>query len=178
MIGSVHYIRDENSGVYYSVDNTPQMLRECIDNMFGGDAMEMVRRYYDLVVKNVKTFQPDIVGHFDLVTKFNENGEFFDEESDEYKAIATHALEQCADNGCVFEVNTGAMSRNWRSRPYPQPFLLRHMCSMGVPVMLSADSHSASTLTYAFDQALDLIKSSLYSQILQWRNGKFEKVDI
>ena len=178
IIGSVHYIRDEKSGIYYSVDNTPQMLRSCIDDMFASDSLAMVKAYYSLVVSCVRTYRPDIVGHFDLVSKFNENGEFFDEHSAQYEAIALDALEQCAEYGCIFEINTGAMSRRWRSRPYPQEFLLKQMYRMNIPVTLSADSHSADTLTFGFDIAVHLLKSAGYTHIMQWHNGKFENTAI
>lgn len=178
IIGSVHYIRDNNSGTYYSFDNTPQMLRECIDNMFSSDVFAMVQAYYDLVVKCVEKYRPTIVGHFDLVTKFNEDGAFFDENSPQYKNIALDALQRCSKYGSIFELNTGAMSRGWRTRPYPQLFILEQMNRLNIPVILSGDCHSCDSLRYGFDLGCRLLKDAGYTYILQYKNGKFEKTYI
>ena len=175
-IGSVHYLLDGDTGVYHSVDDTPEKLRACIDTVFGGDALAMVRRYYELVVENVLTFRPDVVGHFDLVTKFNADGSFFDESSPQYRRIALEALERAAGTGAVFEVNTGAMSRHWRAAPYPARFLLERMRELDIPVTLSADSHSPETLVYGFDEAIALLKRVGYDSVLVWLNGAFRPV--
>ena len=63
--------------------------------------------------------ETDIVGHFDLLTKFNERRCFFDEESPAYRRAALRAMEALVAAGKIFEVNTGAISRGYRSTPYP-----------------------------------------------------------
>ncbi|MBQ8975500.1 MAG: histidinol-phosphatase [Oscillospiraceae bacterium] len=178
IIGSVHDIYDEDRGIYHSVDDTPEKLRRCVDDMFGGDALAMVRRYYELAVENVQKYRPDIVGHFDLVTKFNGHGEFFDESSPEYRSIALEALERICSPSTVFEVNTGAMSRGWRAAPYPAGFILRRMRELKVPVTVSTDCHSPDKLTYGIPQALEALRQAGYSEIYVWRNGRFTEEKI
>lgn len=61
----------------------------------------------------------DFIGHFDLLTKFNEGYKHFDETKDAYLEPAITAMHKLAALGIPFEINTGAMSRGYRSAPYP-----------------------------------------------------------
>ncbi|MFR8267780.1 MAG: hypothetical protein ACLVC5_09085 [Clostridia bacterium] len=55
---------------------------------------------------------------------------YFDEEADWYQEAALKALRtvaagrEGAEKKPIFEINTGAMARGYRSRPYPADFLL------------------------------------------------------
>ena len=61
-------------------------------------------------------------------------------------------IAEAAKSGCVFEVNTGVIARNLRSRPYPMDNLLYILKKEDVRILLSSDSHSIETLDFAFDQ--------------------------
>ena len=100
-----------------------------------------------------------IVGHFDLVAKFNEGGCLFDEADSRYRDASLGALEALSKQDVVFEINTGAMSRNCRTVPYPSDVLLRSLRDFGGRVCISSDSHSASTITHGFAQAAELALS-------------------
>ena len=49
-----------------------------------------------------------------------------------------------------FEVNTGAISRGYRSVPYPAVPLLEYIREKGGRVILSGDAHSTEGLCYRF----------------------------
>ena len=51
----------------------------------------------------------------------------FNEEDKKYKDIAMNALEEVAKQDKIFELNTGAISRGWKTSPYPAPFLLKRL---------------------------------------------------
>ena len=55
-------------------------------------------------------------------------------------------------SGVPFEINTGAMSRGWRTSPYPAKPIRDYIRAHGGRLILSSDSHKADTLLYAFDQ--------------------------
>ena len=101
----------------------------------------------------------DLIGHFDLITKYNEKNALFDEESPRYLDAAFSALDALLETGRPFEVNTGAISRGYRSRPYPALPLLRRIAQKGGRVVLSSDSHSAKTLCAHFAEATALCES-------------------
>jgi len=153
IIGAVHNIKDEVSGIYYTVDGTAEELEACINNAFGGDALATVEGYYNLVVE-VARQKPHILAHFDLIRKLNFRHRFFDEESLEYHNIALSALEEAAKTGCIFEISSGGLYRGYTKEPYPAPFLLRKLAELEAPVIISSDAHDDKSLDFYFNEIL------------------------
>jgi histidinol-phosphatase (PHP family) len=175
LIGSVHYLTLQ-SGKRAPVDNTAEIMQNIIDD-YGG-AEPMVREYYRLVCDVATRLKPDILAHFDLVTKLNADGCFFDENSAWYRGILDDAIEQVAMSGVIVEVNTGAMSRGFRDVPYPSEYILRGLYALGVPVTISSDAHSTDALDYGFDKAIELLRNVGYKTAKQFLGGRFIDVSI
>ncbi|MGN0658940.1 MAG: histidinol-phosphatase HisJ family protein [Emergencia sp.] len=152
IIGSVHSV--EKDGVYLSVDNTAEIMEANVEKYFGGDYRAYVERYYETVSDVVSATGGGIVGHFDLITKFNEGSRYFDEEAVWYRKAALHALAKAAETRPVFEINTGAMARGYRSVPHPAPFLLEEIQRLGCPVILSSDCHDRAQLDFGFEEII------------------------
>jgi len=167
LIGSVHYFKKD--GRLLSVDHTPEILRRAQNELFSGDALAMAAYYFNSVADFAQRGDFDILGHFDLITKFNEGGAFFDEADPAYQRIALSALERAAASGKLFEVNTGAISRGWRSTPYPAPFLLQALKELGARMIVSSDAHSAQALDCGYEQAVSLLKRTGFEEI--WELG-------
>ena len=55
-------------------------------------------------------------------------------------------------SGKVFEINTGAISRGYRTQPYPSADIRSYIKAKGGTFILSGDSHSADTLCFQFDR--------------------------
>lgn len=155
VIGSVHYV--ESDGRYYAVDESPEQLRDAVEKGFGGDPYALCEAYYALVGDVVRKTGASVVGHFDLVTKFQEIMPLFDEENPRYTAAWRKALERLLPTGAAFEINTGAMSRGYRTSPYPAFPILDAIKKGGGRLILSSDSHSPETLLYGFDRYEDML---------------------
>lgn len=156
VIGSVHYVMI--NGRYISVDHKPEVLAELIHEC-NDDPYEAAERYYALVSDVVNRTGADIIGHFDLITKFNENGEFFDEENPRYITACNNALDALLKTGRPFEINTGAISRGYRSSPYPSLRILKYIAEHNGSVILSSDAHSKDTLMFKFTECEELARS-------------------
>ncbi|MDR0889724.1 MAG: histidinol-phosphatase [Oscillospiraceae bacterium] len=153
VIGSLHCVK--HGGNYFCMDESPQKLEAAIA-AFGGDEMALVRAYYEQLTAFVCREKPDIVGHFDVLTKYNRG--HFDEESEEYLAIAREAIENILPCCKLFEVNTGAMARGLKTLPYPAPKLLKMLLELGAEVIVTSDCHDPERLDFAFAQAQELLK--------------------
>ena len=150
VIGSLHCVLKD--GEYLYVDYTEEILVDAVNKHFDGDYMALVKCYYDTIVDVVEKTGADIIGHFDQLTKFNEGNKYFDEESAEYKEIAISALRKVAAHRPIFEINTGAMAKGYRTSPFPSRFLVDEIIRLGCPIILSSDCHSAEKLLYKFDE--------------------------
>lgn len=166
ILASVHYLiyGDE----VYAIDHAKDIQLRCIEKEFGGDQLAFAKAYFDTVADHITACRPTIVGHFDVITKFS----VMDEENPIYQRIALDALEKCVKACPVVEINTGAISRKWRDRPYPADFLLRGLREMGGQVILGADTHAADTIDCAFPLAVELARKAGFDHLLTlWPDG-------
>jgi histidinol-phosphatase (PHP family) len=158
VIAACHAVEAEGTLVY--ADASPEHLRAGVERYFGGDYYAFVRAYYETAAAIGENFTPDFVAHFDLVTKYNGDGLFFDEDDPRYRAAAISALIAVMERVRVFEINTGGMYRAGRKVPYPAPFILREIRARGGEILLTSDSHDAASLGYAYGDAAELARSA------------------
>lgn len=157
VIGSVHYVLKD--GVYVPVDNTAEDFVADVAKHFDGDYLAFCEAYYAQVADVVEKTGCTFVGHFDLVTKFNQDNKLFDMGHPRYVKASSEALEALCAQGAMFEINTGAMAKGYRTEPYPSVRLLRQLAAAHAPVILTSDCHKASMLQFGLKEADDLAKS-------------------
>ncbi len=171
-IASVHYLC--RGFECFPIDHSlPQQL-DCIERLCGGSKLDMAKRYYDLVVEHVARTRPEIVGHFDVITKFG----LFDDGDPVYEKVALEALDEVLKHCRVIEVNTGAISRGVRTVAYPNDFLLRRVLEKGGAVTLSADSHAAPTIDCHFAESVEDLRKIGFDHILSLGKKGFSRIDI
>ena len=93
-----------------------------------------------------------LIGHFDLIAKLNEREHLFDEEDPRYVAAWRKAADVLLRTGLPFEINTGAISRGYRTEAYPALPIRRYLRDHGARFVLSSDSHQKETLRYDFER--------------------------
>ncbi len=150
IIGSVHYIKCGEE--YIAIDESKEILIDAANRYFDGDIYSLCEEYFRLVGNVVGKTDADIIGHFDLISKFNEDGSLFDENHPRYVAAYTAALDKLLETEAPFEVNTGAISRGYRTRPYPSYAQLEYIAKKEGTVILNSDAHSAETLCHEFEK--------------------------
>jgi len=167
IIGSVHYIpltsganaaedpgKTEAAG-FAAIDDTPQILMDAVRDHYHGDYYSAAEAYYQLEADVVNRTGCDIIGHFDLFSKFNQTYQLFDEHHPRYVKAWKQAADRLLLSGSVFEINTGGMSREWRNIPYPAPEMQAYIRRKGGRFILSSDSHCKETIGYHFHQSID-----------------------
>ncbi len=153
VIGSVHYVKRE--GEYLPVDENREVLLRGVEKLYGGDIYAFAEDYFRLVGDIYERTRCRIVGHFDLLAKFNEDGSLFDETHPRYLRAAGEAMEKLLEAPVLFEINTGAMARGYRTTPYPGPLLRRAIARRGGTFILSSDCHSKDQLLYGLADQLN-----------------------
>lgn len=148
VIASKHYLK--LSGAYYPIDDSEEDFQRILD-LLDGDYIRLSELYYEGLAESILSSGADIVGHLDLITKFNENGKLFDENDPRYLKPAFALIDRLIPAGIVFEINTGAISRGYRTSPYPSKSLRTYIREHGGTLILSSDAHRKEDLMYGFE---------------------------
>ena len=150
-IGSVHWLPMPD-GHRVSIDWMPEKLREGAEKYYSGDFYALAEAYYAAVARVVEVTKCDIIGHFDLVSKFIEVDPAFDMKHPRYIKAWQQAADELLKTGKPFEVNTGAMSRGYRSEPYPAKDIRDYIRAHGGKLIMSSDAHAKENITYGFKE--------------------------
>ena len=172
IIGDCHYVFKECA--YHSIDHSEEGHLALIKEYFDSDPMRLARAYFETYVDKMIKLKPDILGHFDLVAKYNA----MPEESREYQSLATEALLALIPSCPIFEMNTGAVARGIRKTPYPADYLLRELKLHGGKIVLSSDSHDKNNLDFAFDRAVEILKAHGFESVLVLEKNGFVETAI
>ena len=149
VIGSVHYVR--KNGEYRPIDEKPHELESICREWYGGDYYAFAEDYFKTCTLLAKK-KINIIGHFDLITKFNEGNRLFDTAHPRYLVAAKSAIDKLLPLGVPFEINTGAISRGYRTSPYPAPQLIDYIKNKGGSLILNSDTHDKDNICFQFDK--------------------------
>lgn len=158
LIGSVHYLEFEGRflGFDRGLDETIAYVRE----NFGGDGLQFSKRYFETLCQLPEKGNFDILGHFDLNTKNNEKGQFIDTSCREYLHAGFEAIHALKGKIPLFEVNTGAIARGYRTSPYPQMEFLKEFRSCGYGAVITSDCHDKNVIDCYFEEAAQLLEEA------------------
>jgi len=175
-IGAAHYVNVGDDHI--TVDAGEYHQKQMADKYFGGDYYAMAEAYFATVAGIPQKMDADIIGHFDLIAKYNFGGNLFDETHPRYKAAAISAMDEILKDCKLFEVNTGMMYRYDKQEPYPSAFLLKELQERGGEVILSSDSHNAESICYKFGEMQQLLKTCGFKYIKRLTNDGFTDVSL
>ena len=171
-IGSVHFVRPD--GRLHGVDSSMEKAENTINEYYGGDGLKYARDYYAAMCTLADFGSFDIIGHFDLVTKYSERKTLFDENSPDYRRYALEAVDALAGKIPLFEVNTGAIGRGYRTSPYPAPFILDALNEKGFNAVITTDCHNREYLDTGIDDARALLKAHGFDEVYALTESGFK----
>lgn len=135
-------------GTVYSIDTGMPAHVKMINEGFGGSAVDMSKAYFERLTEHVMRQKTDIVGHFDLVTKYS----IIPEDDEDYINAAVESIHEIVKHCKLFELNTGAIARGLRTVPYPSALLLNEIKKCGGSIIMNSDCHYKEKLTVWFDE--------------------------
>lgn len=176
LIGSCHNI--DFGGKILEVDNLQEYAEANVREFFGGDGLAYAKKYYETLATLPEHGKFDIIGHFDVVTKFSQRVNLFDEDSKEYRSAAIEAAQALAGKIPFFEVNTGAISRGYKKSPYPNKFIIKEMKRLGFGAVITSDCHNKDYLDSYFDEAAELLKECGFKERYVLTDEGFKAVSL
>ncbi len=154
VVASVHGVKDP-TGKRWEMDWSLEHLKEAV-KAFGGDPYALAEAYYE----QVGALKGDIIGHIDLITKYLEREPWLDPNHPRYVAAYQKAVDRLIPTGALFEINVGAMSRGYRTAPYPALPLLTYIRQKGGEIILNGDCHDRTYLGAFRQEAVALAKAA------------------
>lgn len=150
VIGSVHYVNnwnfDTNKNEYKGID---------LDRFYRG--------YFNVLQKAARSGLFDIIGHADVVKKFNYYPSF---------NLHTYYAETAkifAESGVTIELNTSGRNKPCKEF-YPADKFLEFCFLNNVPVTLGSDAHRAIDVAQYFPEAILKLKAIGYTQVAIFEN--------
>lgn len=148
-IGSVHYVKIKNT--YVPVDENTDIINDAVNKYFNNDIYSFVELYFNTVSQVIEKTNCSIIGHFDLISKFNGNGRLFDEKSERYISAWKKAVDNLIKYNIPFEINTSPLYKQLKKDAYPDNDIRQYIKNKGGKFALSSDSHSLSCLCRCFE---------------------------
>lgn len=170
VIGSIHCVGGDRDCY---ADVSPETTARYLAQAFRGDADAAAEAYFAQYAALAAVDKVNIVGHFDLITKFDESDHFFQSDSPRFRAAAIDALDALVAADKIFEINTGAISRGYRTTPYPSRALLNELRKRDGRITISADAHCTQHVAYGFAEAEALAISCGFSKVWQFDGRGF-----
>jgi len=169
VIGSVHYLREKDESSI--IDLEIGIVEDIIKNCYGGSYPKFAKAYFTLVGDVVNKTGADIIGHFDLCTKYKNR--IVLPRDDEYYKAAFEAIEQLIPYKKPFEINFGAIARGYRNSPYPDKVILKEIKRRGGEIIFNSDCHDRTKLGLNYDIAVrHAIDCGFEGRVILTKNGK------
>jgi histidinol-phosphatase (PHP family) len=154
----------EHYGFDYVVGSVHHVLGECIDGPRAwfapavakcGGVEPLAIRYYEAVGAMIAALKPEVLGHFDLITK---NAPGAETETPGVRRAAQAALELARAANCILDVNTAGY-RKGLGRPYPAPWVVEMAREMGLGFCFGDDSHRVGEVGAGMEEAREYLLS-------------------
>ncbi len=160
LIGSVHHIG------YWLLDSEREIeewRRRNVDQVY--------TQYFKLVQAMADTQLFDIVGHLDLVKKFDHRPK------NDLTDLVLRTIEKIGKSGMCIEINTSGL-RKPCNEIYPSEKLLKMCFDNGIPITFGSDAHSPEDVGMGFDQAVDLARRVGYAETTRFIERKRDSIPL
>jgi len=160
LVGSVHFIGG------WTIDDERQ-----IHKWKGKNVDEVYQQYFALVQSMTKSGLFDIVGHLDLVKKFD-----FRPKKD-ISGLLLETVEIISKSKMCVEVNTAGLRKPCRE-VYPSEKLIKMCFDKGLPITLGSDAHSPEEVGADFEKVANLLRKIGYTEIIRFTRRNREFVEL
>lgn len=141
LIGTAHFLNLKDENRLYNLYH----LQYLPDNVSDEEKDEMLGCYWDKQIAAAKSGYFNFMAHPDYCTQFGLCVE------DKWKDKKLEFINALKEGQCACEVNTGGLRRNI-GRPYPDWWMVKEMCSLEIPLLISDDAHNVKDIAFGFSE--------------------------
>ncbi len=144
IVGSVHHVHD------VLFDGTARDYQRAVEESGGIEALYC--DYFDAQFELIETFQPAIVGHFDLI-RIHDTNYLERWEVPEIRDRALRNLEQIKALGLILDFNVRALAKGV-AEPYVSAPWLKIAIQEGIAIVPGDDSHGVASVGNFIDEGI------------------------
>ncbi len=138
-VGSIHFVdRFRTDHENWLIDSDSETFAEGIGENGGAEAV--YTRYYALIREFAQIHDHQIVGHLDMIKKFNVGQRFFDNTTEVYLSQVEATLDVLKATNKIVEINTAGLFKDI-GEIYPADNILQMLLARRIPICLSSDAH-------------------------------------
>jgi len=160
-IGSVHYLSDGTE-----VDSPAAIKR-----YRGGDGDAIWAQYWKTYERAIRSRLFDFVAHPDLPKKFGFRP------AGDLRAFYEPVIAALAETRTPFEINTAGWRKDCAEQ-YPAREFVEMARAADVPLLINSDAHAVAELTFGFEEAVALAKSTGYLRTARFYRREISFVDL
>ena len=175
-IGSIHYIKQFEDGTHFNYDESASKFDLGLQQIFSGNIRQLVTYYYTQICTMIEMHQPPVIGHIDLIKKFNKDNRYFNENEKWFVDAARPALELAKKHDLIIEINTKGRAKGTCQTLYPGPGILKVCNEMDIAMTYSADAHTPEDVTNQRDQVELLLRYLGINKIRILKDKKWQDV--
>ena len=162
-VGSIHIVdRFRSNHENWLIDYTLEAFEEGLPE--NGGPAQVYSRYYALVREFARTHSHQIVGHLDLIKKFNLHNRLFDAKSEDYLAQVEATLDVLKTTDKIIEINTAGLFKEI-GELYPSEPILQMILQRRIPICLSSDAHHPEHVGREFSATWDKLVKIGFEQL-------------
>lgn len=156
-ISSIHYIKGADNE-FLTIDHSPEVFEKGIKKLFNNNVKEAVIKYYKTVREMISISDFNIIGHIDLIKKFNKNSKYFNEKENWYKKEVIKTVEEIAKTNKIVEINTRGFYKNLTEEFYPSNYFINLIKETKSKIIVNSDAHHYTELNLGINEAKKLLK--------------------
>jgi len=164
-IGSVHFIKG------WSFDFSDEYFRNGLKEKYNGNIKKLVGDYFYLIREMLNSDFCEVVGHLDLIKKFNGEPFYLNESESYYRDGIREILKLIKKRDLVFEVNSAGFDERVKEQ-YPSEWIIRECHDKKIPVTMGADAHKPSEVTEHFAEMRKMLKRVGYKNLAYFQKRK------
>lgn len=175
-VGSVHAFLHKNK--MYLLDEDRGKFEQCLSEMFGGNAVCMVKEYFSCIEAMLEDIRPDLIGHIDMIRIYNIADRYFSVDTDELCCAMELLARALKRNNTVTELNMGGDYRQGSGIYYPSDTFLAILKKEGVGITVGLDAHSVDMVDSYYDKTLEIIKRAGFGELSYFDDGIWKKTEL
>ena len=148
IVGSVHHAFE------IPIDFDEQTFRKALEK--AGTRERLYVEYYSRLLHLVRTLQPEVVGHIDLIRLYEPHIQL--REYPEAWKLLDEIVQYTASYGGLIEVNAAAVRKGWAT-PYPAADILTLVQTHQARLTLSDDTHTPENVGLNYWRVFEYLKS-------------------